>query len=231
MKKIGTAVLLLILLLAVSVFATNEYVTKDYNFQGFTGVSVASGMKLDVKQGGSFEVKVQTKENNFDRIRVEQRGNILEFSILPFSNIHERVEISVTIPVLTFIELSGGSIANIAINVPDKNFNAELSGGSSLTGNLQTQRLEIAASGGCRTEMTGRADSLKINASGGSRVKLDNFSVKVSRLDLSGGSMVDIYVTELMDINASGGSRIFYKGNPRLGKTSFSGGAGVQSRN
>lgn len=57
-----------------------------------------------------------------------------------------------------------------------------LSGGSSLNGSLRARQLELAASGGSQTMITGRADSMSIDTSGGVRMRLDQFQVKNAKL-------------------------------------------------
>lgn len=51
-----------------------------------------------------------------------------------------------------------------------------------------------------------------------------------AKLNLSGGNIVNIYTTGTLDINASGGSRIYYRGNPKLGKIALSGDSEIQNR-
>jgi hypothetical protein len=132
-------------------------------------------------------------------------------------------------PELTELDLSGGSIAGIVMKVTDKDFEASLSGGSQLAGALETRRLELNLSGGSQSHLTGEADTLKVDASGGSQIRQQGFTVNKASFGLSGGSSAYIFVKEMIDVDASGGAQVFYHGNPRLGRTSFSGGAGIHS--
>ncbi|HEX3046047.1 MAG TPA: head GIN domain-containing protein [Bacillota bacterium] len=203
--------------------------TRNYKNSGFTAVSVASGMKLEVKQGAKYAVTVQATARLLKVIEVEQFGKRLEFSLPPFTITNSRIEIFITMPELTGLNLSGGSIADIAMKVTDKDFDASLSGGSQLAGSLESRRMELNLSGGSQSHLTGEADALKVDASGGSQIRQESFMVNKASFSLSGGSTAYISVKETIDVDASGGAQVFYHGNPRLGRTSFSGGAGIHS--
>lgn len=221
--------LIVTLVLALTVSGANPEISRSYKNQGFTSLSVASGMKLEVKQGKKYEVTVHTKESQFKRIKVEQTGKMLEFSMLPFTTTTGSIEIFITMPELTELGLSGGSTAVVTMNVTQKTFLANLSGGSGLTGSLQARQLILNLSGGSRSSLIGETDTMKINASGGSRIQQEGFQVNEADLNLSGGSTAYIFVKESIEADASGGSQVYYNGSPRLGKTSFSGGSGIQS--
>jgi hypothetical protein len=203
--------------------------TRGYNNEGFTAVSVASGMKLELKQGEKYEVTVRTTARLLKLIRVDQVGKRLKFYLPPFTITNSRIEIFITMPELTEVELSGGSIVNMEMKVPDKDFEASLSGGSQLAGSLETRQLELELSGGSHSNLSGAADTLKVEASGGSQIRQEDFPVNKASFGLSGGSSAYVFVKELIDVDASGGAQVYYHGTPRLGRTNFSGGAGIHS--
>lgn len=221
------AVILITALLSLTVYGLGAETSRQYEFKGFTALSVVSGMKLEVTQGEKYEVMIRS--NQLELVRVEHSGELLRFYLPPFTVTTASINIFITMPELTKLDLSGGSIAHITMKVTPKNFRASLSGGSRITGTLQAKRLELDLSGGSQTSLTGKADTMVIDASGGSRIQQELFPVKEARLRLSGGCRAEVSVAEVMDIDASGGSQVYYRGNPRLGRTSFSGGAGIQS--
>jgi hypothetical protein len=215
--------------LLLTVCGANAGVSRNYEKQGFTALSIASGMKLKVKQGEKYEVTVRTRESQLKLVKVEQAGQLLKFYLPPFTTTTGSIEIFITMPELTRLDLSGGSIADITMNITHKTFSANLSGGTGLTGSLQAQQLELDLSGGSRSSLTGGADTMKIGAFGGSRIQQEGFQVNKADLRLSGGSTAYVFVKEMIEVDSSGGSQVYYRGSPRLGKTSFSGGSGIRS--
>jgi hypothetical protein len=230
MKKFYHLLVVLVItaLLALPIYGAGTDISRHYQNKGFQALSIASGMKLEVKQGKQYEVVVRTEERQFKLIKVAQIGNRLKFYLPPFSFATAPIEILITMPELINLDLSGGSIADIAMNVTSKTFTASLSGGTELSGLLHAQRLELELSGGSRSSLTGAADTLIIDASGGSRILQDSFKVNKAMISLSGGCRAEVFVMESMDVDASGGAQVYYHGTPKL-NTAFSGGAGVTS--
>ncbi len=222
------AVFIIATLLVLPIYGADTEISRHYQNTGFTAVSIASGMRLEVKQGTPYEVVVRTEENQLKQVKVAQVGNMLHFYLPPFSLATTPVEISIIMPELTKIDLSGGSKAHVTMKVLPKSFGASLSGGAELSGLLHAQRLELNLSGGSVSNLTGAADTLIVRASGGSRILQDSFKVDRARINLSGGCRSEVFVIESMDVDASGGSQIYYHGTPKL-NTSFSGGAGIRS--
>ncbi len=222
------AVFIIAAFLVLPIYGADTEISRHYQNKGFTALSIASGMRLEVKQGTQYEIVIRTEENQLKLVKVAQVGNMLQFYLPPFSFATAPIKISITMPELTKIDLSGGSKANVMMNVIPETFGASLSGGAELSGLLHSQRLELNLSGGSLSNLTGAADTLIIRASGGSRILQDSFRVDRASIILSGGSRAEVLVIESMDVDASGGSQVYYHGTPKL-NTSFSGGAGIRS--
>jgi len=78
--------------------------------------------------------------------------------------------------------------------------------------------------------MQGQANDITVNASGGSQLNLSNFASRNANVNLSGGSTAQIDSSGRIDANLSGGSNLFYSGNPILGNINVSGGATIEKR-
>ena len=71
---------------------------------------------------------------------------------------------------------------------------------------------------------------MTIDASGGSQIDLSAFYVKGANVEASGGSQVTVSASGRLDVDASGGSRVYYLGSPTLGKVEESGGSDVRRK-
>lgn len=223
------AVLSVTVVLALTVYGAGIEGSRDYTNQGFSALSIASGMKLEVIQGEEYEVTVHTKKSQLEMVKVKQAGEMLGFSLPPFTITTGPIKIFITMPELTKLELSGGSKADMMMDVTAQSFVAGLSGGSEMTGSLQARRLELYLSGGSRSSLSGAAETMKVYASGGSEIRQESFQVEEAGFNLSGGCRAYVFVKEMIEVNLSGGSQVYYHGRPRLGGTSFSGGSGIRS--
>ena len=233
MKSYFSSFVILLLLSFFSTFALADSKTKTYDYKNFYKVSVGSGMHVTVTQSSSYSISITADEREFKDLVVEKRGNSLDIyydrSVWNWFGHHRRgnVEIKITMPELTAIDLSGGAEGNITMNVPGSSFTAETSGGAELIGNLICGNISVETSGGSRVELSGKGENLTADGSGGSKIKMKNFAVKDVNADLSGGSTVWINMNGTLNTDQSGGSKIYYYGNVSLGNTSFSGGAGI----
>lgn len=203
--------------------------TRNYNLAGFTRVGAESGIRLDIRQADSYSVAVTGREADLRDLRVERRGNTLTLDFrrpgIFFFTRRDTVQATITMPALEGLELSGGSRATITGFASDRRFDAELSGGSRLDGDVQAGDTRLTLSGGSRAALRGGADHLRLVLSGGSRLDGYDYTARSADADLSGGSRAELQVTEALDYGLSGGSRLDYRGDPVIGRASTSGGA------
>lgn len=203
-------------------------ITKKYDFKDFTGVSVSHGMNVTISQSDSYSVEVSAEEDDLEKLKVEQDGESLNFTVLKDRyRFKEAVRINIKMPLLTAVQLSGGSDGNITMNISES-FSASLSGGSNLEGELNCGDILLALSGGSEVTLNGKAADAGIAGSGSSSFKLKEFSVRNINSQLSGGSDVEISMNGTLNTVQSGGSNLTYYGEADLEDTLFSGGSGVE---
>jgi hypothetical protein len=230
MKKEITAIIsFIIVTIFITYIGTFAEETKKYDFKDFTGVSVGWGMNVKINQSDSYSIEVKTSEENLKYLKVEKSGRKLKFYI-DKHNWHKRgdIDITITMPVLTELGLSGGSDGKIKMDVSGKSFSADLSGGSELHGDLKCADINLELSGGSEVSLNGKGDDLKIDGSGGSEFKMKDFSVANVDADLSGGSEVVVKMNGKLNVDASGGSEVTFYGKAEYGHSSLSGGSEIK---
>jgi hypothetical protein len=228
MNKMVTILFAMSIILAgtASIFSADR-TTKKYDYKDFSKVEAGSGMLLDINKSSSYSITVNADEEDFEYLKVEKSGNTLRFYI-DKNNYHRHgvIRISINLPSLTGIGLSGGAQGKLSMNT-EENFDGELSGGAEISGSLSCRDINLEISGGSVVNLSGKAADLTADASGGSIYHLKDFSVKNVNVDLSGGSRLETTMNGTLDVNASGGSRVVYYGNAKPGSTDFSGGSGI----
>ena len=149
------ALFLFVFMTAPCAFGGNK--TKTYNIKDFTGVSVGSGMYVTVTQSDNYSISITADEKDFEDLKVEKRGNNLQIhydrSGWGWFGHHRRgdVEIKITMPELTGIDLSGGAEGYITkMDIDSKSFGAETSGGAELSGTLNCGNISVETSGGSK---------------------------------------------------------------------------------
>lgn len=205
--------------------------TESYDFTDFSRIEANSGFEIEVTRADTFSIKITADDNVHEYIAVEKSGDTLEIRLRGTRFYHSvTIRAEVTMPDLHFIELSGGSRANITGFSSEHDFEANLSGGSCLNGDISTGDTEFELSGGSQVELEGAGDNLFIDASGGSQLDLEDFPITDADIHMSGGSQVTINISGTLDADLSGGSRIYYVGTPTLGDTDFSGDSGISHK-
>ena len=202
----------------VSVHPSGDYIAKKINIGEFDNVSVASGFELILTQDSVSSLSIETYENIQNYIIVDIEGKTLEIyreNGINFSG-RPNVKIHLSCKNLDRISSSGGGRINL-----DNGWNADelevsLSGGGKVFGKVQLGSLDLSMSGGSRSEIEGVAEYLSISSSGGSDHKHFALESRKCRADMSGGASAELNVSESLEVDGSGGTRVRYKGNPQL---------------
>ncbi len=216
----GVLLFILILFIAFSGFLTplgtvvgsGNVVTQDRSFGGFSQVGISSGFEFTVTQSSTYRVRTVADDNIQSYIQITQLGNTLSVGLKPgYGVTTSTLRDEISMPSLSRLELSGGAHGTA-------------------TGFVSTNNFVVDASGGARVQMAGQANDLTINGSGGSQLDLSDFTVTIAYVNLSGGSTADVDATGTINANLSGGSHLYYSGNPTLGSQNVSGGSTIQRR-
>lgn len=231
---------------AGSVTGSGSTVARQYDLSGFTGVRLDNACDATVTRGDAFAVTVTVNDNLAEHLVVEVDGDTLHIGLDPsysFSNVD--LEAQVTMPDLQALELSGASVADVRGFAADSSLAVELSGASkaslaavssgdvsfdisgasSMTGELRSRSLGGEVSGASRIGLEGSGTSAELEASGGSELGLRFFALQDAGVTLSGGSQGQVRVSGTLDVDVSGGSQLDYFGSPSLGSTDVSGGS------
>ena len=188
--------------------------------------------KVDIKQGEAFSVIIRLDDNLVEQLQVEKFGSTLKIGLKPDVSIvsNATLEAEITMPELTGLDLSGASNASISGFKSTKNLTVDLSGSSSLGGDIEAGDTSFDLSGSSEANLIGSGGNLTLDASGSSDVDLSDFPVADAEIDASGASTVTVSASGRLDVNASGASDVYYLGNPSMGTIETSGASSVESK-
>jgi hypothetical protein len=207
-------------------------VTKDYDLGNFSAVAAGSAFQVEITQSDKYSVSVTVNENLVERLDVGISGNTLRISLKPGIGLTgaATLKAKVTMPELTGIDLSGASHTTLAGFKSDNNLKVEVSGASSLRGDLTCGDAQFDASGASKIELDGSGQNLNIKASGASTVDLSSFTSKNAKVDASGASKAIVNVSATLDAEASGASTVRYTGDPAKVRENSSGASTVEQQ-
>lgn len=206
--------------LGTTIRGSGNVVEQEEAIDGFDKLEVDHGFLVNVRQGDDFSVVIRVDDNLVDQLQVAREGDTLRIGLEPgrLYNIQDAtMEADVTMPLLTGLDLNGGSHVSLSDIKSSDPLDADLSGGSHLRGDIDAGDATFDLSGGSDVELSGAAGNLTVDASGGSHARLANFAVLDASIDASGGSHTTVNPSGKMDAVANGGSHVSYLGNPTLG--------------
>jgi hypothetical protein len=221
---------------------SGNMVTKEYDFKDFNQVEVSSALQFNITRADSYSVLVSTHDNLVTRLDLSQSGKTVMVRLKPGSYTNAKTEVSITMPALERLEVSGASQGNVKgfqstgdfaltvsgasrveIDMESGKTTLEVSGASKITGQLKAQDTGITASGASRCEISGTAGNTRFNVSGASQSITGNLLLQSAAVEVSGASKAVINTTGTLDVNVTGASTLEYYGSPTLGKVNVTG--------
>jgi hypothetical protein len=194
----------------VRVKGSGNIQTERRDVPSFTAIKAGGATNIEINVGEQQSVEVTTDDNLLeltktyvknDTLYIERRGNIWTTSPL---------RIRITVPELKRFNLSGASRADVS-NVRADNFELELSGAS-------------------KVNINGEAATFVADMSGASDLNAENFKTVKSVIEASGASKATVFVTDDLNADASGASKIYYAGNPKTVREDESGASKVSPK-
>ena len=194
------------------VVGSGNLVTNEQLFSDFTSVDARSGFLVEISKSNEYSILVTTDDNVMEFIEITKSGETLNIGVKWGSSIiPTTMKVEITMPELDSLELSGGSQGKLEEFIVTNSFSIDLSGGSSLVG-------------------LGEANDFTISASGGSILDFSDFSANDVNVELSGGSQATINIDGTLDADLSGGSRLFYIGEPTLNNIETTSGSTISKK-
>jgi hypothetical protein len=213
----------------------------------FNRVRVDSALTIQILRSDTYNIRLQP--DDIGRVRIEKTEDTLRIWRRGFDWFHPRPRISITMPELIDLSLSGACQGEVegfqsehdftlklngASQLEIKqmsagNFKVEISGASNLTGDIKIGgRAVFNVSGASRVKLGGTAENMQLDLSGASQARLSELALKDADVNFSGASSGQLNIKGQLNMNLSGASRLEYSGSPTLGKVQISGASNLR---
>ncbi len=228
MKKAILIKAIATVMFAIPLITAGQAVTKEFETEPFTGVSAGGVFTVSLTQAEEFSVKVETTEDQLDKVSVDVKRNVLTLSFDgSIFRRAERINVYVTAPVYEKI-IAGG---DAAINGTNKFTSPELeltaSGSSDVRLNLETENLHSRISGAANATLRGIATLHETEVSGAAYLKAYELQTEKTVATGSGASSLQVNASEELQLVASGTSSINYQQVPKSQSISTSGAGSI----
>lgn len=197
---------------------TNGKAEKKYDFKDFEELSVSGWFEVLVTQSDEYDVTFVGKQQMLDKLEISENSGRLtidldsDFSLFPKKFENEKINVYISMPQLESVLARGVSVVYLK-NFETNDISIDLAGASSCKAVLQAENVEIDISGAAKLTLKGMAKNMVMDMSGASTLRATNFKTEAVTADMSGAASADIYVNESLEADASGASRLSYKGD------------------
>jgi hypothetical protein len=203
-------------------------IEKEINLSGFNRIYAGERFNLIITKGNNFYIKVKGPSNDVNDMEFDVSNGILDIQYSHYENHRPRVDVIITLPMLTTVNLAGAGTGTIdGFQNEPYVIRTILSGASKLTLSGTGINTNLEITGASQLIVSGATKNLYGNISGAG--KLNAYDLVSTEVDISasGGSQAYVRVVQALFAEASGGSRIYYKGNPPEKHFETSGGGQV----
>jgi hypothetical protein len=227
---------LIVSILAISsgyaqVSGSGSIISQDRDVGEFTGISVSSGIDLDVKQGNKCSLVIEADDNLQEYIISEVRDNVLHIYVKKNSRIQmsHKMDAHVTVSELNKLSVSGGGDVESLNTITSDDLSIAISGGGDLSFDLNAGKVKCSLSGGGDASLDGEIKDLDATLSGGGDLVFDG-TLGMLELSMSGGGDASISGGDHASsarLSVSGGGDVSMNMACETIKTSVSGGGDV----
>jgi len=211
----------------------------------FHEVKMATGLVATVTRGSEQSVLVTYEGNWPDDLKIEvndgalsarYEGGLFDFITgggligMIFGRDRKDVSIQITIPGLTAVAASSGSVIKADVMSGDE-VSAESSSGSSISvDRVEADILDMVASSGSSLTVSGTCRELVAKTSSGAQSNGDGLVCSEADISASSGSRASAGVEDSIAGSASSGAQIIVIGDPPVSDISASSGGGISFR-
>jgi hypothetical protein len=209
---------------------SGDLVTIEEDHDGFVAVEIGDTFHVEIARGATYSVSITTDDNVADHVRVSVDDDRLRIRMDDDHSYRDAtLEATITMPAIERLAVSGVSTAALSGFRSDDDLELEISGASTLTGDVTSGDLTCEVSGASRLTLDGGGAALDLRASGASTVSLGDFPAWDADVDLSGASSAEINASGTISATLSGASRLEYRGGAVLADVNTSGASTVRS--
>lgn len=224
---------------------------EDRKVDAFDKIQAGDAYEINVTLGKPASLKIEAPKDLLPHLSTVVKGGELEIKSDVSYSLRNgaKVIVTISVPSLTAVNLSGASAMQISGMVKADDFKAEASGASTLRFSGDVGSISIEASGSSKAELEKlTAKKGSISASGASNIKIDgacddatvestgsskvegNLMVKDANVQTSGAAHASLTVSHSLKGDADGSSSIVYSGSPDNVEKQASGAATIEHR-
>jgi phage shock protein PspC (stress-responsive transcriptional regulator) len=187
--------------------------TRQFNVTTFSKVDISGAFVVRFRKGDTYKVVADGREDDMSDMDVRVNGNMLEVKIdrkgglFNWGN-RKRVGLTITVPGIDELKLSGASKASLVGFGNYKNLDIDMSGACRTVFDGSVEKLTLDLSGASNAVLHGHVDNLDAELGGASKIEATGLSVDKASVDASGASHANFGHVGSLDSETSGASKV-----------------------
>jgi hypothetical protein len=186
----------------------------------FHGIEVATGIELILSQGSTEEVAVSASATEFrDRIVTKVENGILKIhydnKLKSINRKNETKGLKAYVSCKTLDKLYATTGAEVEITgvLNATSLDMKANTGAEINGKVEVGQLAVDQNTGSRIVLSGKADKLEVEGDTGSRFTGEDMTTGSCEVNVSTGARVSVNAEKELQVKASTGGMVRYKGN------------------
>ncbi|MES1198218.1 MAG: head GIN domain-containing protein [Chitinophagaceae bacterium] len=221
MKKLVLSFLLLSLLSGALLAqkTVNDANAEKRTVSSFHGIEVSTGIKLLLTSGSTEEVAVSASEIEYrDKIVTSVENGILKIhyetklGAINKKNQNKDLRAYVSYKTLNYLNANTGAEVEIKNKLVASVFELKANTGGEVKGEVNIGTLMVTQSTGSRITLSGETDKLEVEGGTGSKFMGDDMNTKTCDVNVGTGAGVYLMIEKEMNVKASTGGYVKYKG-------------------
>jgi len=192
-KPVVTILVVLVGVLAGCVQGQGPVTSETREIGAFSRIEASAGIRVVIRIGPAEAIEVSAQQNLLPVIATDLRGGTLSIEARDDFTTVEPVTVTVVIPALDGITLSGGARADIE--------------------GLDAESLELRIRGGAQVTAAGSVHRVALDADGGATARLEDLSIRAATVSIDGGATATLTASDEVTGTAAGGSRLTVLGD------------------
>jgi hypothetical protein len=193
--------------------------TSERNLPSFKNISCAGSYDVELTQGNSSSVKIETDENIQSYIVTDINGDELSIHTQRDINIHpsNKIRLYITTDKLEEFKLTGsGNVSTTNKFTGGDHLNLDISGSGNIHFDVNTPAINSSISGTGDIYITGETRDSKINIAGSGNYHAEDLKAENATVKIAGSGDARLFADSTLDINIAGVGNVYYKGNASI---------------
>ncbi len=209
----------------LSIRGSGNVITKEVSLANFTTIDVSRSIQVELTRADSFRVALTADDNLLPYLHATKDSSALRLALDARLKSFWARALKETISLPTLEGLSVAQHSRVACKGfhSAKRFQAKVTGGSILDGEIETEKLDLDATGISTVTLKGSAKTATISAAQQCLLSLGDLVVDQANVTLQDTSLARVQVKTRLDYDLRMNSRLEYLGNPEITKGTISG--------